>query len=68
MTDRISALISAFGVLGVSLLLVGAVRDYRAGSSVLWVAAGALMFLLACITLVRDVRRLRAAPRGSGAD
>lgn len=66
MTDRISALISAFGVIAVSLLLVGAVREYRAGSSVLWVVAGALMFLIACIALVRDVRRLRAGP-GEGA-
>ncbi|NWF30067.1 hypothetical protein HW130_28060 [Streptomyces sp. PKU-EA00015] len=68
MTDRISALISAFGVLCASLLLIGAVRGYQTGSSAIWIAAGALVLLIECITLVRDVRRLRAAPRGSGVD
>ncbi|OEJ21912.1 hypothetical protein AR457_38915 [Streptomyces agglomeratus] len=59
MTSRISVLISAFGVLASMLLLVGAVREYSSGASVLWIGAGALLFLSAWHTLVRDVRRLR---------
>ncbi|MFP1626928.1 hypothetical protein ACLB9X_17520 [Streptomyces sp. 5K101] len=68
MADRISALISALGVLPASFLLVYAVREHRAGSSVLWVVAGALLVLVACTTLVRDVRRLLAAPEGDRED
>ncbi|MFE4637196.1 hypothetical protein ACFRJ1_27975 [Streptomyces sp. NPDC056773] len=62
MTHRISALISAFGFLASMMLLALAVRDYRNGASVLWLAAGALIFLSASYTLVRDVRRLRTGP------
>ncbi|MEV4329596.1 hypothetical protein AB0K02_03505 [Streptomyces sp. NPDC049597] len=65
MADRISACISVLGVLATSLLLVGAVREYQAGSSAWWVGAGVVFVLAACFTLVRDVRRLRApAPNG----
>ncbi|MET4922460.1 hypothetical protein P3L51_08875 [Streptomyces sp. PSRA5] len=60
MTHRVSALISAFGVLVGMMLLVLAVREYRSGASALWVGAGAVIFLSALCTLVRDVRRLRA--------
>ncbi|MEV7103812.1 hypothetical protein [Streptomyces atroolivaceus] len=56
MTHRISALISAFGVLGSTLLLVVAFRDYHSGASVLWLGAGALLFLGASYTFARDVR------------
>ncbi|MEV6182290.1 hypothetical protein [Streptomyces sp. NPDC052015] len=62
MTHRISALISAFGVLVSVMLLVLAVREYRSGTSVLWLVAGAVIFLIAWYTLVRDVRRLRTGP------
>ncbi|MET9724463.1 hypothetical protein [Streptomyces zaomyceticus] len=62
MTHRISALISAFGVLASVMLLVLAVREYRSGASVLWLVAGVVIFLSASYTLVRDVRRLRAGP------
>lgn len=57
---RISVLFSSSGVLAGAMLLVGAVREYRSGASALWIAAGALIFLCALYTLVRDVRRLRA--------
>ncbi|MFI5772346.1 hypothetical protein ACIA74_28275 [Streptomyces sp. NPDC051658] len=62
MTNRISALISAFGFLASMLLLVLAVRDYRSGAPALWIGAGAVIFLSALYTLVRDVRRLRLGP------
>ncbi|MFF4174290.1 hypothetical protein [Streptomyces sp. NPDC001744] len=62
MTHRISALISAFGVLGSVMLLVVAVREYRSGASVLWLVGGAVIFLGASCTLVRDARRLRTGP------
>ncbi|MGW3661122.1 hypothetical protein ACWD6R_38240 [Streptomyces sp. NPDC005151] len=62
MTNRISALISAFGVLASMLLLVVAVREYRPGASALWIGAGAVIFLSALYTFVRDVRRLRTGP------
>ncbi|WP_392668022.1 hypothetical protein [Streptomyces sp. LN785] len=62
MTNRISALISAFGVLASTFLLVLAVREYRSGASALWLVAGAVLFLGALHTLVRDVWRLRAGP------
>jgi hypothetical protein len=58
-TNRVSALISAFGVLASTVLLAGAVREYRSGASALWIAAGAAIFLSALYALVRDVRRLR---------
>ncbi|MEC4570548.1 hypothetical protein [Streptomyces virginiae] len=61
-TDRISALISAFGVLAGMMLLVLAVREYRSGASALWVGAGAVIFLSASYTLARDLRRLRTGP------
>ncbi|RSN34009.1 hypothetical protein DMH12_38445 [Streptomyces sp. WAC 04229] len=59
MTNRVSALISAFGVLASTVLLAGAVREYRSGASALWIVAGAVIFLSAFYALVRDVRRLR---------
>ncbi|MFJ9683704.1 hypothetical protein ACIRP2_37625 [Streptomyces sp. NPDC101194] len=62
MTHRISALISAFGVLASVILLVFAVREYRSGASVLWLVAGAAIFFGASYTLARDVRRLRTGP------
>ncbi|MFD8975577.1 MULTISPECIES: hypothetical protein [unclassified Streptomyces] len=62
MTYRISALISTLGVLAGVMLLVLAVREYRSGASVLWLVAGAVIFLSASYTLVRDVRRLRTGP------
>ncbi|RSS33463.1 hypothetical protein [Streptomyces sp. WAC08241] len=62
MTHRISALISALGVLTAVVLLVASVRDHLSGASVLWPVAGAVLFLSASYTLVRDVRRLRAGP------
>ncbi|MGW8363278.1 hypothetical protein ACWGK1_22215 [Streptomyces wedmorensis] len=61
-TYRISALISAFGALASMMLLVLAVREYRSGASVLWLVAGAMIFLSASYTLVRDARRLRTGP------
>ncbi|MFI5853637.1 hypothetical protein [Streptomyces parvulus] len=60
MTNRISTLISALGVLASTLLLTFAVREYRSGASALWIGAGALIFISASFTLVRDVRRLRS--------
>jgi lysylphosphatidylglycerol synthetase-like protein (DUF2156 family) len=57
-TNRISALISAFGVLAGMLLLVATVREYRSGASALWIAAGAVIVLGALYALVQDVRRL----------
>ncbi|MBJ6636755.1 hypothetical protein H4K36_00125 [Streptomyces sp. DHE7-1] len=62
MTNRISALISAFGVLASVVLVVAGVREYRSGASVLWLVAGVVIFLSASYTLVRDVRRLRTGP------
>ncbi|PAZ14324.1 hypothetical protein CLM62_19920 [Streptomyces sp. SA15] len=59
MSNRISVLISAFGVLAGMMLLVGAVREHRSGASALWIAAGAVIFLSALYALARDVRRLR---------
>jgi hypothetical protein len=58
-TNRVSTLISAFGVLASTVLLAGAVREYRSGASALWIAAGAAILLSALYALVRDVRRLR---------
>jgi hypothetical protein len=62
MSNLISTLLSAFGVLVSVLLLVIAVDDYRSGGSALWIGAGVLIFLIAIYTLVRDVRRLRTGP------
>ncbi|MFF2902000.1 hypothetical protein [Streptomyces sp. NPDC057966] len=62
MTNRISALIQAFGVLASVMLLVLAVREYRSGASFLWLVAGSVIFLSATHTLVRDARRLRTGP------
>ncbi|MFD9053439.1 hypothetical protein [Streptomyces zaomyceticus] len=62
MTHRISALISAFGFFSSIMLLVLGVREYRSGASVLWLVAGAVIFLSASYTLVRDLRRLRTEP------
>ncbi|OII69900.1 hypothetical protein BJP39_15760 [Streptomyces sp. CC77] len=62
MAQRVSAWISAFGVLAAGLLLVVSVGEYRAGASVLWPVGGATVLLSAVYALVRDVRRLRAWP------
>ncbi|MGW6204839.1 hypothetical protein ACWF9B_14535 [Streptomyces sp. NPDC055089] len=62
MTERISALISVFGVLAGVMLVVAGFREYRSGASVLWLVAGAVIFLSASFTLVRDLRRLRTGP------
>ncbi|WP_329538737.1 hypothetical protein [Streptomyces sp. NBC_01358] len=62
MTHRISALISVFGVLASVMLVVAGFREYRSGASVLWLVAGAVIFLSASFALVRDVRRLRTGP------
>ncbi|MDX3308101.1 hypothetical protein P1S61_03065 [Streptomyces sp. ME08-AFT2] len=59
MANRISTLISAFGVLASTMLLLLAVGEYRAGASVLWVGLGALILTSAVASLVRDVRRSR---------
>ncbi len=61
-TQRFSALISAFGVLASVIVAVAGVREYRSGASVLWLVAGVVIFLSASCTLVRDVRRLRTGP------
>jgi hypothetical protein len=58
-SNRVSALISAFGVLASTVLLAGAVREYRSGASAFWIAVAAVIFLSALYALVRDVRRLR---------
>lgn len=39
-TNRISTLISVFGVLVAAMLLSGAIYEYPGGASVLWVAGG----------------------------
>ncbi|MFI0240599.1 hypothetical protein [Streptomyces sp. NPDC016845] len=62
MTHRISAFISALGVLAGALLLTFAVREHRSGASALWVGVGAAIFFGASYALVRDVRRLRSGP------
>ncbi|MEU5979611.1 hypothetical protein [Streptomyces sp. NPDC047315] len=62
MSDRISALISAFGVFAAALLFLGSVTQYRSGASPLWVAAGCTILLVSGYVLVRDVRRLRRRP------
>ncbi|MGQ4353087.1 hypothetical protein [Streptomyces drozdowiczii] len=62
MTNRSSALISAFGVLASVVLVVAGVCEYRFGASVLWLVAGAVIFLSASYTLARDVRRFRTGP------
>lgn len=61
-TNRISILISAFGVLASILLLAFAVREYHSGASTLWIGGGAVLLLGALYALVRDVRRPRPAP------
>lgn len=70
MAHRISTLISAFGVFVAAMLLIGAVVDYRAGASALWVAFGVLILVSAVYTLVRDIRRPRPRwrPRRPAAD
>ncbi|MEV7708080.1 hypothetical protein [Streptomyces sp. NPDC088270] len=59
MANRISALISSFGVLAGLSLFALAVREYRSGASALWIVGGAVILLGAVHTHVRDVRRLR---------
>ncbi|MFE6038949.1 hypothetical protein [Streptomyces sp. NPDC056452] len=61
-THCISALISALGAPTSVMLLVPAVREYRSGASALRLVAGAVIFLSASYTLVRDARRLRTGP------
>jgi hypothetical protein len=60
---RISTLISAFGVFVAAMLLIGALVEYRAGASALWVGLGVLVLASAVHALVRDVRRPRPRRR-----
>ncbi|MER7900584.1 hypothetical protein ABTX62_32005 [Streptomyces sp. NPDC096046] len=65
MANRISTAISVAGVLAGVMLLVGVVREYRAGASALWAGLGAVILLAAVVALVRDLRCSRgpkAAP------
>ncbi|CAL9339228.1 hypothetical protein SUDANB58_00231 [Streptomyces sp. enrichment culture] len=62
MANRISIWISVFGVVASLALLTGALLEYRAGASVLWAGAGALIVLCAVHALVRDVSRARRKP------
>ncbi|WOI62311.1 hypothetical protein [Streptomyces fradiae] len=57
--DRISAAVSALGIVAGTLVLLVAFDQYRAGGSAGWVALGAAVLLASLYTLVRDVRRLR---------
>ncbi|MFH8615003.1 hypothetical protein ACH4E8_07980 [Streptomyces sp. NPDC017979] len=59
MSDRISALASAFGAFASVFLLLGSIDQYRSGASPLWVVAGSAILLVSGYALVRDVRRLR---------
>jgi ABC-type nickel/cobalt efflux system permease component RcnA len=62
--NRISTLISAFGVLvGAMFLLIG-IGEYQAGASVLWAVGGVLIFLIAVYALVRDLRTVRKPVAG----
>ncbi|WP_323385097.1 hypothetical protein [Streptomyces calidiresistens] len=63
---RISAVMSALGVLAAALLLFGAVREYRAGGAGVWVGAGVALFLLTTWTLVRNLRRGRRVREETG--
>ncbi|MBT2493094.1 hypothetical protein J7E96_32225 [Streptomyces sp. ISL-96] len=56
MTNRISTLISAFGVLAALMFLIFAIREYRAGSSVLVFGLGIFVFAGAVYALIRDIR------------
>ncbi|MDH2408110.1 hypothetical protein ACG5V6_00675 [Streptomyces chitinivorans] len=56
MTNRISTLISAFGVLGGAMFLFIGIGEYQAGASALWAVGGALVLLIAVYALVRDLR------------
>ncbi|MFF8387355.1 hypothetical protein ACF053_27445 [Streptomyces kanasensis] len=62
MALRITALISALGVVPGVLLLVLAVREYRSGGSALRIAAGAAILLGSLYACVRDMQRLRSRP------
>ncbi|MFD3546297.1 hypothetical protein ACFWUW_11905 [Streptomyces sp. NPDC058655] len=62
MTHRISALISAFGVLASVIVVIAGVREYRSGASIFWLAGAVVIFLSALYTLVRDAQRLRTQP------
>ncbi|GAA3641178.1 hypothetical protein GCM10023079_33870 [Streptomyces chitinivorans] len=55
-TNRISTLISAFGVLGGAMFLFIGIGEYQAGASALWAVGGALVLLIAVYALVRDLR------------
>ncbi|MFD8553514.1 hypothetical protein ACFV08_18415 [Streptomyces fradiae] len=57
--DRISAAVSALGVVAGTLVLLVAFDQYRAGESAGWVALAAAVLLASLHALVRDVRRLR---------
>ncbi|PJE96070.1 hypothetical protein CUT44_19965 [Streptomyces carminius] len=56
MANRISTLISTFGVLVGAVFLVIGIGEYQAGASVLWAVGGVLIFLIAVYALVRDLR------------
>ncbi|RMB85614.1 hypothetical protein [Streptomyces shenzhenensis] len=57
MTDLISTLISAFGVLASTMVLTMFISS---GASVAVIGICSAAFLIALYALVRDVRRLRA--------
>ncbi|MGI5443375.1 hypothetical protein [Streptomyces shenzhenensis] len=57
MSDLISALISAFGVLVCTVVLAMSIGS---GMSALWIAFWSVTFLVALYALVRDVRHLCA--------
>ena len=64
--NRISTLISALGAFVASMLLIGAVYEYRQGASPFWVGLGVLIVASAVHVLVRDIRSLRPRSRRVG--
>jgi lysylphosphatidylglycerol synthetase-like protein (DUF2156 family) len=62
--NRISTLISAFGVLAGAMFLLIGVGEYQAGASVLWAVGGVFIFLIAVYALVRDLRTVRKPVAG----
>ncbi|MFJ8076871.1 hypothetical protein ACIQ7Q_23745 [Streptomyces sp. NPDC096176] len=66
MVNRISTLISALGVFAASMLLIGAVYEYREGAFPFWVGLGVLIVTSAVHVLVRDIRALRPRSRRVG--
>ncbi|MGW2281065.1 hypothetical protein [Streptomyces sp. NPDC001770] len=60
--NRISFLISVFGVLAGVLMLYVAVDEHHSGASSRWIWSSAAVCLCALLGLVRDVRQLRTRP------